>query len=121
MNFCLRLDWKNFNVNLEMVEAYLKLNHSSYVANQAAAQLELYFSEFIDETEQEAIVDYWDSLTEMSEEATSYVSQSDIQQAIESLKQSALLKTWDTMTIAERKIVMGMTPTKAELIAEELL
>lgn len=42
--YAIKLSWKEFNVNLSMVEQAMKSAHEHYVGNQAASQLELWFS-----------------------------------------------------------------------------
>lgn len=63
----------------------------------------------------------WDAITAESEEATSYRSQQQIQSTIQALKEGIPAKTWNTMNGIERKLVMGLNVSKAELIAAELL
>lgn len=116
------LQYKPFNISLDTVEAYMRENYPAYAGNSASNdELILWFSEAISEETKQEILDYWESIDESSAEATSYVSKHDIKQAIEAAKRAAIDKSWDQMNVVERKIVMGMTPTKAELIAAELL
>lgn len=118
----LELQWKAFNVDLEAVEAKMKNDFpETYKGNQAFNGLELWFSELPSEEEQEAIQQWWEGLSEESDEAASYRSVEDVQACIKSLKEGIPAKTWNQLTIPERKLVLGITPTKAELIAAELL
>lgn len=82
----IELKWKDFNINLSLINNKIKLDYPSYKGNQAYSLLELWFDEVSDE-EVEAIKSYWDSITEGSEEATSYKSGEQVIQEAQESKQ----------------------------------
>lgn len=115
------MQWKEFNIDLEALDKRLRIEEPLYVGNQASDRLELFFSEEPSQASKDAIQAILDGLDEESAEVISYRSQQDIQQAIQNLKQGIPAKSWNDMSVIERKIVMGIDVTKAELIAAELL
>lgn len=117
----LELQWREFNVDLEAVDAKLRLEQPSYKGNQAANCLELWFEELPSQEDQDAIVAWWEALTEESAEVVSYRSQEQIQAAIQAIKEGIPAKTWNTMITVERRLQMGLSVSKADLIAAELL
>lgn len=119
--FKMEMEWKEFNIDLEAIDAKLRQDEPLYVGNQASNKLELFFSEEPSQESKDAIQAFVDGLDAQSPEAISYRSQQDIQQAIQALKQGIPAKSWNDMSAIERKIVMGVDVTKAELIAAQLL
>ncbi len=117
-----QLQWKEFSVDLEAVDAKFKADYpGNYVGNQAHAVIELYFSGELTVEMEEDIDAYWDGLTIASADAVSYRSQADIKEALDTVKAGLVAKTWDAMSVLERKMVTNQNVTKAELIAAELL
>lgn len=117
----LELQWREFNVDLEAVDAKLRAEQPSYKGNQAAACLELWFEELPSQEDQDAIIAWWEALTAESAEAESYRSQDQIQAAIMQIKEGIPAKTWNTMNTVERRLQMGLAVSKDDLIAAELL
>jgi hypothetical protein len=113
-----RLVWKQFNVNLPAVESRMKADYPTYQGNSADSALTLWFSEEPTEEQSVAIRAYWDGITEESVETTSYRSHAVIMAQIALLKAGLILKNWDAMTATERKLMMGMAVTTAELFGE---
>lgn len=114
--YSIKLNWKEFNVDLNLVESWFRANAGeAYSGNSADSVLTLWFTaEPVQET-QDAINSYWDSITAESEEATSYLPQAEITAAIEAAKTALLSKSWDEMSLPERKLVLGQIPTREEL------
>lgn len=113
----MRLEWKEFNVSLENLEAHMRANFPQYVGNQAAQALELYFNEEPSEQEKEDIQAHWESL-----DGSDYLSAQDLaaqaeelKQAIIDMKSTLVSKTWDQMTVTERKVAMNMEVTRSEI------
>lgn len=120
--FKIELQWKEINIDLEKIDAKLKLDFpNNYKGNQAHSVLDLYFESELSSEEKESIVTYWESLDEESEEALSYRSASNIHLVKKTLKEGLLAKSWDQMSLIERKAMMGMDVSKQELIDAELL
>jgi len=110
------LQWREFNIDLLAVDTKMRADYpTKYSGNQASSFLELYFSEEPTEEEKAAIQSYWDGLTDQSAEVLSYRTQASIKEAIDNLKMGLVNKTWDQMTVTERKIVVGATIDKSEL------
>lgn len=103
----IKLEWKEFNLNLAAVETWLRANAGEhYTGNQASSGLELIFTE---EPSQEVLDDigaYWELLTEESDEATSYLSRDDVAAARAAKKASGL----------EKLIGLGLTEEEANAI-----
>lgn len=77
--FKIELQWKEFSVNLPMLDQKLRAEHPEYAGNQAHNILELWFTEEPSQEAKEEIVAYWEALDEESEEATSYKTQAQIE------------------------------------------
>lgn len=118
----MEIKWKEFNIDLESIELKFRNDYPGYTGNQALPDsLQLWFIEEPSEEIKQNIQNMMDSLTDQSPEALSYRSNSQINQAIQSLKEGIPSKTWNQMNAIERKLVMGLSITKAELITAELL
>lgn len=112
----INLAWKEFNLDLTAVDTWMRANASElYLGNSADSSLNLWFSEDPGPTIVAMCNQYWDGLNEESPEALSYVSRQEITDAITALRSNLHTKTWDAMSTAERKLVTGQMPTKAEL------
>lgn len=111
----INLSWKEFNVNLLEVSTHIKATYPACLGSSADYYLTLWFSEEPSEADKTAIQAYWDSIDEESSEATSYLPATAITDAISSLKTGMLSKEWADMSVAERKILLGQTPTREDL------
>lgn len=108
--FSMRFEWKESNVNLQALEAHMRAEYPNYVGNQASSALELYFSEELSQEDQDDIQAYWDLL-----DNTGYVTQEQISAAIASMKAGMINKTYDQLSVGEKKLLLGLNPTNAEL------
>lgn len=86
------LQWKEHNVNLEMVNSKLKQDCPKICGTQAASCLEVWFTEEPTQEEKDAVIAYWESLDEASAEATGYKSRAQIEADVEAKRQSAIAK-----------------------------
>lgn len=75
--YMIKLQWKDFSIDLEALNKKLKKDYPSYVGNQAHSHLELWFSEEPSQEDQEAIQEMWDKLRKSSAIAKSYQSLAD--------------------------------------------
>ena len=110
-----RLSWHNHNVDLQAVETYIKANFPNCVGNSADSTLTFWFTNALSDEQVSAIETYWMSLDEVSVEATSYFSNEAIIEATNALRAGLISKSWDSMSVAEKKLVLGQSPTKSEL------
>lgn len=115
--YSMKFDWKSHPINLSAVDQLLRSIYPAYVGDSADSALTLWFSEEPSEEDKVAIIAYWEGISEASNEAISYRSQSNIQAQIDLLKAGLVNKTWDAMSPIERKLVMGMTFEVAELFS----
>ena len=114
--FKIELQWKDFNVSLPMIEEWVRANTTNtYDGASADYKLTLWFNSEISDNQKQAIIDYWDQIESDDLEATSYVSSEQIREAMNDLRAGLLSKSWDNMSVAERKLVLGQTPTNTEL------
>ena len=119
--FTLILEWKEFSVNLPMIEAFCKGLDSNCVGTSADSALRVHFSEEPTQETKDAIQAKWDGLDEESDEVSSYKSQSQIDAAIQAAKLALISKTWATMNTSEKKLVVGLMPSLEELIEDGIL
>jgi len=115
--YSMKLEWKEFNISLDNLESHLRSEYPNYKGNQAASALELFFSEEPSEQEKQAILDHWEFL-----DGSDYVSIEDLKAQAEELEQAKqaakaglISKTWDQMSATERKLVMNLEVTRAEM------
>lgn len=114
--YAIKFEWKEFSVNLQAVDAWLRTNGGEhYSGNSADTKLTLWFTQEPDPTVIAACEAYWYGVTSASTEATSYVSGQAIKDAVAAIRVDLHTKTWDAMTATERKIVLGQMPTQTEL------
>jgi len=110
------LQWKSFNVCLDNVSNYVaNICEDIYKGCSADTELTLWFSEAPNQEDTDVILEYWDNITEVSSEAENYISSSAIADAIAAQKTAMLSLSWDAMSVAQRKIMLGQTPTRVEL------
>jgi hypothetical protein len=109
------LPWHQFSVNLASVEAWVKANTTDYVGNSSDTDLTLHFTTEPNDAAKAAVRAYWEALTAESPEAVAYTPQATISAAIEAARLDAIAKPWDALSIAQRKLVLGLTPSMAEL------
>ena len=113
--YSMKLEWKEFSLSLLPIETYFIATYPYYRGNSADTALTLWFSEEPTDEDKTAIQAYWDGILVDSTEATSYVSSQQVAARIADLKAGLLAKSWDDMTTAERKIVVGAAVSHAEL------
>lgn len=117
MNKGIFLQWHSFSIALKDVTAWLTTNLPSYTCRLSANSKNL-IVKFDSEPSSEDITtlkDWWNAIISTDTEATNYVSQATIAQAVADARDAAMGKNWDVMSAAERKAVAGLTPTLAEL------
>jgi len=106
------LKWKEFSVNLDMVRAHIvSLEPLCCGLAGYPDRFEVIFEEMVSEESIDAIKTYWDSIDNESEEATTYASQDAVNAAIIAAKEDAVTKSWDQLSPAQRKMMMGLALT----------
>lgn len=113
--FTINLKWREFNVNLKKVEKEIKKINNSICGISANSVMQLHFESDVTDSEKLAIETYWESLTNLSLEATKYKSYAQIKTKLKEIKGSALIKNWQDMTEKEKRIVLGMEFTEEEI------
>lgn len=109
--FMMKLEWKQFNIDLKTLDAQLRASYPVYVGNQARQEhLELWFTEEPSQEDKDAILALWDSInSDQHVLAQSYVSASAIQADKETKKQSAKAKLLTLgLTEAEVQALLGV-------------
>ncbi len=114
--YCYKLTWKEYNLDLPAVNAWMQSNAGEFYTGMSADYtLNLWFSE---EPAAEMLITlqtYWDELTSESTEAVNYLPYETLVAAREALREGLAAKTWDEMSVAERKLVLGQAVTREEL------
>jgi hypothetical protein len=115
--YIIRLQWKEFNVSLANLEDHLRANYSTYVGSNANSVLDLGFSEEPSQEEKDGIMDHWESLDGSDYKTIEEVvaEENELKEAINTAKAGLISKSWDEMSETERKIVMNMEVTRAEM------
>ena len=107
----IKLDWKPFNLNMEMVEAHFRANLSSaYKGNSGGTILELWYIAEPSEDDKAAIELYWESLTETSPEATSY------QNAAQKAAANAADKASKLASASAKLLALGLSADEVKAI-----
>lgn len=95
----IQLKWLDFPVNLQAVDAYMKINAgTSYSGISADYFLTLWFTESPEDGISEAITAYWADLTSESVEATSYKTAAQITADEETAKAALLASAQSKLT-----------------------
>lgn len=114
--YSIELEWKEHNVNLDAVHSWMQENAGEqYCGMSSHSKLVVHFKEKPSSEEEQACRDYWEGLDEESEEAGSYASAEDIKAASDAMRAGLVSKTWDQMSAAERKMVLGLPVSRQEL------
>lgn len=109
-----KLKWKEFNINMNMVQNWIKENLATEIHGISAnSACEIHFKEEPSEAELVLLGEYWDIINEESEEATSYKSGEQVaaeeQEAQLELKESAKTKLAALgLSDAEIKAIIGV-------------
>jgi len=110
-----KLEWHAHNIDLQAAEIYVKANFSHCVGNSADTALTFWFTQPLSTGEEQNLRSYWAALDAASNETQSYVAGADLEAAHTALKSGLAAKTWDSMSVAERKIILGQSLTREEL------
>lgn len=114
--FTIRLVWKDFKTNLDLVHNWLKSNAGPlYTGCSGNSFFEVHFSTEPDQSVVDAVNTYWNELAADGTEAKQYVSKEIVAAKTQELKDGLLAKNWDQMSLAERKLMVGQTPSHVEL------
>ena len=90
--YAIKLDWKEYKVDLVKLDKELRQSYPSYVGNQAHSYLELYFSEPISDEQKLDIEILWECIDESHELAQSYKSTEQVKLKKLAKKESAKAK-----------------------------
>lgn len=118
MTYTIQKPWKEFNLDLEAVKIYFS-QCSEFCGISANSQIEFHFTSIPSAAYLAAFEAYYEGLTAESPEALSYKSQAEIATKVQELKLDAAAKSWDSLNIAQRKLILGAMPSKDELFAVE--
>jgi len=113
--YSVKLEWHAHSINLQAAEAHIKMLFAHCVGNSAGTDLTFWFTEALTEEQEQIVRDYWAALDAASNETQSYVAGADLEAAHTALKSGLAAKTWDSMSVAERKIILGQSLTREEL------
>lgn len=115
--YTIQKEWKEFNISLVNLESEMKASFPDYAGCSAHSKLELHFSEEPSQEEKDAIDEYYESL-----DGSDYVSAADLkvqekefEDAVLAMKLALISKTWAQMSAVERKIAVGLVPTRQEM------
>lgn len=115
--YTIEKQWKEFNISVSKLEEFVKAQSSEYVGCSANSRLELHFETEPSQEAKEAIDSHYESL-----DGSDYVSaielatqESELEAAIETKKLEVITKTWDQMSVVERKVAVGLKPTRTEM------
>ena len=103
-------NWKESNVNLKTLENHMRSTYPNYVGCSAGADCKLHFSSEPSEQEKSDIQAFWDAL-----DNSGYASQEQIQAAIAAMKAGMINKTFDQLSVGEKKLLLGLMPSNEEL------
>lgn len=114
----LELEWKDFNVSLDEMEKWCRDNCPSYLGNSADSKLKLHFSKDESEAAEEiaAAQEKWDEIEDEDHPfAKAYLSSSDREEMLQELKADAASKTWNQLNGVQRKLVMNVSVSLADI------
>jgi hypothetical protein len=102
-----KLAWKEFNINLQAIDTWMKANVGDhYCGNSAAGELTLWFTDVLTADQDAAIDLYWEALHAEASEATSYQSAAQLAASIAAKAASGKAKL----------IALGLTEDEANAL-----
>lgn len=105
----LELKWKEHNVDLAAFDSWVKSAVPSCCGSSADYRLTLWFLEDLPEETKAAVEAKWAELDDPEHEMVkSYCSALQRQQEQKDHKLALLNKSWDELTVEERKLIMGL-------------
>lgn len=108
-------EWKSFRVNLPDLEDWLKdVGGENYKGNSADAVFTMWFTEQPGYEAEGVIEDYWESLTEEGE-YDKWALYTFRNAAVEDARVGLLTAAFDDLIVAERKLLLNMSLTSADL------
>ena len=111
--------WKPFPIDVPSLLVAIKAAVPTFVAANAGFNLQLSFSAPLTHEQKEAIDDIFDDLNQQTEAAKRALPSRKTGQAMIDFlnlkKSQAAVLTWDQMSVAQRKLVMGSSLTASEL------
>lgn len=111
----IQLNWKEYNVSMAHVEAWMKANcGASYCGNSAHAFLELWFNEEPGEAVRAAIATYWDEMTAQSEAAAAYFDAATAQATEKAAREDMVTKSYDQLSTQQKKILAQVELTNSD-------
>jgi hypothetical protein len=106
--YMIKLEWKEFNVDLAALDVSLRVSYPNYKGNQAQAHLELWFDEEPSQQAKDDIQAMWDAIADNSAMATSYQSAAQVKAASDAKKESAKAKLLALgLSVEELKAILG--------------
>lgn len=118
----IEIHWKSFNIDLAMIRLECDVLAPNMIFGiSGGSAMTIHCSDETSQEQIDAITEYIDGLTEESDECIQYRSQQQVEDCVNTLKEGIPSKTWNQLTGPERKLILGQVPTKAELMAAELL
>lgn len=115
--YTIQKEWKEVNVSVSQLEVWLRANFPSLVGCSANSKCEMHFTIEPSEEEKSLIDTYWDSLdgSDYVDAITLALKEQELESAIITMKETIITKTWDQMSAIERKVAIGLKPTRAEM------
>lgn len=120
--YSIKLDWKEFNVDLAAMETFVKDLEPSCTGNSADSSLTFWFSETISAEHEQAIKDKWDSIESNSSEAVMYTKKASLAAVKKQVANIADFSQELLNQFAAENIQMGITgDNKTEDILDIML
>jgi len=110
--FEIKLEYKEYNVGIDKFWAWVKQQTQLCCGISANSSIQIHFTEKPSDEIIATIQEKWNTLIETD---FPYISQTQVKEAIEAIKQSLLTKDMATWTALDRKVFMNMEVTNTEL------
>jgi len=115
----IELQWKEFSVDLELLNDWIKTQTDKCIGISANSKLELHFSEEPEQSVKDAIANKWNEMNEDAPEVVNYRSNDQVKAIINAAKEAMTTSAMTKWTAAERKLFMGMQLSKEDILALE--
>jgi len=110
--FEIKLEYKSFKVGLDKFASWCKQESDLYVGMVASDSLTLVFSSQPSDVVVSSVKEKWNNLVDGE---FTYVSHETRQNTINSLKKDMVTKSYDQLTQAQKKILLGLDVTNEEI------
>jgi hypothetical protein len=105
--YTMQLNWKEFSVDIKSLDTWLKSNGQSYLGISANSSCEIHFASEPSDIIKSRIQQHWSSLNQTDEQGK-IANREKLDRTVRHAKENLPYIDFAQMTVAEKKIFMGI-------------